>query len=202
MLRRTLIVGSVLSAAAFIGGAGALHNEVSAPSAAGTWAVDPVHSSMVFRIKHMNTAYFYGQFNELDGTVNLNDEKPEASTMELSLKIDSVETHNPKRNRDIKSPDFFDVAKFPTATFRSTSWKKSSDNSYDVAGDLTIRGVTKPISIKLEKTGAGKGAMGNDIVGFETTFTLNRNDFGMTYMPDGLGNEVKIMIGLEAGAKK
>jgi polyisoprenoid-binding protein YceI len=200
MMRRALVVGGVvglISAAGFLGG-------MSAPSAApamapGTWNVDPVHSSMVFRIKHLNTAYFYGTFNEVTGTINFDEAKPDASSMELSVKIDSAETHNSGRNNHIKGKDFFNAEKYPTATFKSTSWKGSGD-SFDVTGDLTLHGVTKRLTIKLEKTGAGKGQKG-PIMGFETTFTIKRSDFAITFMPDGLGDEVKVMAGLEAGGK-
>jgi polyisoprenoid-binding protein YceI len=156
---------------------------------------------VVFRIKHLNTAYFYGHFNEMTGTVNFEDAKPEASSMDLSIKIDSVDTHNPNRNNHLKSASFFNAEQFPTATFKSTSWKKSGDNAFDVTGDMTIHGQTKPLTIKLEKTGQGKGQQG-EIVGFETAFTLKRSDFGITYMPDGLSDEVKMMVSIEAKGGK
>ena len=117
MICRTLILGTVLSAAALLSGAGALRSEAPA----GTWNVDPVHSSMIFRVKHMNTSYFYGNFNEVTGSITMDDAKPEASSMDLSVKIESLETHNSKRNGHLKSPDFFDAAKYPTATFKSTA---------------------------------------------------------------------------------
>jgi polyisoprenoid-binding protein YceI len=171
--------------------------KVEAPAAAeGSWSVDPVHSSMVFRIKHMNTGYFYGTFNDITGTINFDEAKPEASSIEITVKTDSIETHNQKRNSDVKGKDMFNVAEFPTATFKSKSWKGSGD-SFDVTGDMTMHGVTKPLTIKLEKTGHAKGQRG-EMIGFETTFTFKRSDFGMTFMPDGLSDEVKILSGLEA----
>jgi polyisoprenoid-binding protein YceI len=163
--------------------------------------VDPVHSSTVFRIKHLNTAPFYGTFNELTGSITFDPAKPEAASMDLTVKIDSVETHNPRRNSDVKGASFFNAAEFPTATFKSTSWKKASENAFDVAGDLTIRGVTKPVTVKFEKTGeAEKGPMGAPVIGFAADFSIKRSDYGMTYMPDGLSDEVKLMVGIEAKA--
>lgn len=201
MMRRALVVGGVLAlvgAAGFVGGMGAPRAET--PAAPGAWGVDPVHSSMVFRIKHMNTAYFYGTFNNVTGTINFDEAKPEASSLDLTVQIESVETHAEPRNKHLKSKDFFNAAEYPTATFKSTSWK-GSGNSFDVTGDMTLHGVTKPVTIKLEKTGQGKGQRG-EIVGFESNFTIKRSDFGITFMPDGLGDEVKVMVGLEADAKK
>jgi len=201
MMRRALVLGGVLGlvgAAGLLGGMSAPRAEV--PAAAGAWSVDPTHSSMVFRIKHLNTAFFYGTFNKVTGTVNFDEAKPEASSLELAVQVDSLESHADGRNTHLKSKDFFNVAEFPTATFKSTSWK-GSGTSFDVTGDMTLHGVTKPLTIKLEKTGQGKGQRG-EIIGFESVFTIKRSDFGITFMPDGLGDEVKLMVGLEAGAKK
>jgi polyisoprenoid-binding protein YceI len=201
MMRRALVLSGVLGlvgAAGLLGGMSAPRAE--APAAAGAWSVDPTHSSMVFRIKHLNTAFFYGTFNKVTGTINFDEAKPEASSLELTVQVDSLESHADGRNTHLKSKDFFNVAEFPTATFKSTSWK-GSGTSFDVTGDMTLHGVTKPLTIKLEKTGEGKGQRG-PIIGFESTFTIKRSDFGITFMPDGLGDEVKLMVGLEAGAKK
>ena len=166
--------------------------------AANSYSIDPVHSSVAFRIKHFNIAPFYGQFDDISGSLSFDEADPTKSTLEVSIKVDSVNTHNDKRNGHLKSPDFFNAAKFPTMTFSSKSFAKASENAYDVAGDLTIHGVTKPITVKLEKTGAGK-MQGQDKIGFASDFTVKRSDFGITFMPDGLGDEVKIMLGLEAG---
>jgi polyisoprenoid-binding protein YceI len=201
MMRRALVVAGLVGmvgAAGLLGGMRAPSSEVL--PAAGSWNVDAVHSSVVFRIKHMNTSYFYGHFNELTGTVAYDDAKPDAGSMDLSIKIESVDTHNQNRNNHLKSASFFNAAEFPNATFKSTSWKKSGDNAFDVTGDMNIHGQTKPVTIKLEKTGQGKGQQG-EIIGFETTFTIKRSDFGITYMPDGLSDEVKLMVSIEAKGK-
>src|SRR4051812_25481033 len=105
MHRALIICGVVglLGAAGFVGGMSA-PSTVEAPAAPSAWSVDPVHSSMVFRIKHLNTAYFYGQFNEVTGTVNFDEAKPEASSLDLTVKVDSVDTHADGRNKHLKSP--------------------------------------------------------------------------------------------------
>lgn len=173
---------------------------MGAPAAAATpYSIDPVHSSVIFRVKHMNTSQFYGRFNEIHGTIDFDEGSPGASHLDAEIKTDTLDTHASKRDAHLKSADFFNVATFPTATFKSKSWTKSGD-AFDVAGDLTIHGVTKPVTAKLEKTGAGKG-QGGAIIGFETTFNIKRSDFGIAYMPDGLGDDVRITIALEAGAK-
>jgi polyisoprenoid-binding protein YceI len=170
------------------------------PAAPGTYSIDPVHSSVAFRIKHMNIAPFYGQFDEMTGSVNFDAADPTKSSIETSIKVESVNTHNGKRNDHLKSPDFFNAAKFPTMEFKSKSFAKSGENAFDVAGDLTIHGVTKPVTIKLEKTGEGKTQMGERI-GFGAEFTVKRSDYGITFMPDGLGDEVKVALGIEAVKK-
>src|SRR5690348_4706481 len=103
MMRRALILTGVLGlvgAAGVLGGLSA-PRETAAGAAPGAWTVDPVHSSMVFRIKHMKTAYFYGTFNDVSGTINFDDAKPEGSSLEITVKTDSIETHNQKRNSDV-----------------------------------------------------------------------------------------------------
>ncbi len=168
-----------------------------APAAADSYAIDPVHSSVAFRVKHMNIAPFYGMFDEMTGSVSFDAADPGKDSIDASIKVDSVHTHNGKRNDHLKSPDFFNAAKFPTMTFKSKSFSKSSENAFDVKGDLTIHGVTKEVTIKLEKTGEGKTQMG-ERVGFGTEFKIKRSDYGITFMPDGLGDEVTIAVGVEA----
>jgi polyisoprenoid-binding protein YceI len=206
MMRRALVVGGVvglISAAGFLGGLSAPSTpSVEAPSmAAGSFNVDPVHSSVVFRIKHMNTAYFYGQFTDLSGTIAFDEAKPDASSMDLTLKMDSVDTHAKGRDDHLKSATFFNAAEIPTATFKSTAWKSAGENAFDVTGDLTLHGVKKSITVKVEKTGSGKGQKGEDLVGFETSFTVKRSDYGMTQMVGPIGDEVKLMISIEAKTK-
>jgi len=147
----------------------------------------------------MNIAPFYGTFDDMTGSLSFDAADPSKSTLEASIKVDSVHTHNDKRNGHLKSPDFFNAAKFPTMTFKSKSFAKSGENMFDVKGDLTIHGVTKEITVKLEKTGSGSVPQMGERIGFGTEFTLKRSDYGITFMPDGLGDEVKVAIGIEAG---
>lgn len=168
-----------------------------APAPKGTeWTIDPVHSSNSFRVKHFNTAYFYGRFDEMTGTVTTGDTG--LAAMDVTIKVGSVSTRNARRDGHLKSPDFFNAEKFPTATFRSTKVAKAADDEFEVSGDLTIHGVTRAVTVRVRKTGEGKG-QGGPIIGFETRFDLKRSDFGMTYMPDGIGDDVNVAVSIEAG---
>jgi len=165
-----------------------------------TYGVDPVHSSAVFRIKHMGATYLYGRINGPEGTVVYDAAKPEASSFDVTLKADNIDTGNKMRDGDLKGPNYFNAKEFSTLTFKSTSVKKADATHLDVTGDLTIHGVTKSVTVSIEHTGDGKNMKGTTVSGFETTFTINRSDFGMKEM-QGVGNEVKIMVALEGDKK-
>jgi len=163
-----------------------------------TFKVDPVHSAVVFRIHHFNAGMFWGRFNAPTGTVNWSSEDPTKSTFEITIPAKNLDTGNAKRDSDLSGPDFFNSKQYSDITFKSTSVKKTGDNTYEVMGDLTMKGVTKPVTASIEQTGTGKGMRGETRAGFEATFTINRNDFGVSGLPNGLGNDVKIIAGLEA----
>lgn len=207
MKRRNTVIGLLVA----LGGAGLVAvgsgmgqpatQKPAAPAPAAkdsTWTVDPVHSSIAFRIKHFNTAYFYGRFNEMTGS--LTKDENGLSGMELTIKIASVDTNNTKRDGHLKQADFFNAEKYPTATFKSTKVMKKQGVTSEITGDLTIRGVTKSVTVSADMTGQGKGP-GGEIVGFEILFDLKRSDFGMNYMLDGLSDEVKMAVSIEAGKK-
>lgn len=174
----------------------------AASLSAETYTIDPVHSSVSFSLRHL-VSKFTSSFTKVTGTINYDAAKPEASSVEATVDIGSVATNNEKRDSHLKSPDFFDVAKFPSATFKSTSWKKTGDNTFDVAGDLTIHGVTKPVVLKTTLTGEGPGMGGATLTGWEATTTIKRSDFGVggdTFVK-ALGDDVTINVGIEAGHK-
>ena len=175
---------------------------LSAPAlAADEFQVDSVHSSMVFRLKHVSATNFYGRFNNITGSFTLDDD-PSKCSFQIQIKTDSVDTAQKKRDDHLKSPDFFNAAQFPTISFKSTQVKKSGDDSYDVTGDLSLHGETKSVAAKVTRTGSGKN-FGKAIVGVEAELTIKRTDFGVgkTFGPEVLGDDVQIKIGLE-GAKK
>lgn len=165
-----------------------------------TYKIDPVHSSVGFSLRHI-VSKFSASFTQVDGTVTFDEAAPEKSSVEATVAIGSVNTANEKREGHLKSPDFFDAANFPTASFKSTSWKKTGENTFDVAGDLTIRGTTKPVVLQVTLLGTGPGMGGTTVSGWEATTKINRNDFGVSYGPKVLGDEVTLNIAIEASYK-
>jgi polyisoprenoid-binding protein YceI len=172
---------------------------LSAPPAADTYQVDPVHSSMVFRVKHANVTNFYGRFNNITGSFTL-DNDPAKCSFNVQIKTDSVDTGNQMRDQHLKNADFFNAVQFPTISFKSTQVKKSGDDTLDVTGDLDLHGVKKSVTAKVTTTGTGS-MRGKQIAGADAVLTIKRSDFGMTFALDMLGDEVQIMMGLE-GAKQ
>lgn len=167
------------------------------PETTGTYDVDAVHSSVVFRIKHLNAAYFYGRFNEIAGTFVLDDADPARGSFDVQVKVASVDTANADRDKHLKSPDFFDAEQFPLITFKSRSVKKAGETTLEVAGDLTLHGVTRPLTVKIERTGSGTGMRGEFRGGWETVFEIKRSDFGMTKLIGPVGDEVRLIVSVE-----
>jgi len=162
-----------------------------------TYEVDPVHSAAIFRIKHLGIAYVYGRFNDLSGTLKIDDEAPANSAVEIYAKTKSVDTFNSQRDDHLRSSDFFDAKKFPIISFKSKSFTKTDKDMYEVTGDLTIHGVTRTLTVEVQRTGSGKDPWGGYRTGFETIFTIKRSDFGMNFMMGGVGDEVRIILSIE-----
>jgi len=174
----------------------------SARAAVETYVADPAHSSINFTIRHIFTD-IPGQFSKYTATVTVDRDNLENSSAEASIDIGSISTAQPKRDSDLQTPKFFDGLKFPTMTFKSKSWKKTGADTYDVTGDLTIKGVTKEIVLKVTSLGFGPGMRpGSMVSGWKATTTLHRDDFGVSAYPKVLGADVDVTINLEAGLKK
>jgi polyisoprenoid-binding protein YceI len=169
-------------------------------NAADTFKIDPVHTFVLFGVQHLAIANTYGRFNDVSGTVVFDRENPSKSSIELTVQVESLDTHNSTRERSLMSPDFFDVKQFPTMTFKSTKVEGNGD-MLKVSGDLTIRGVTRPVTVDFKKGGEGKGVFGEWRGGGETRFTIKRSDFGMNFELGEVGDEVTIILSLE-GVKK
>lgn len=167
-----------------------------------TWKIDPVHSNVLFRIKHLGVGYVFGEFNKKGGTIEFDPKNPASASIDLVIDTESVDTNVDKRDNHLRSPDFFEVKQFPKATFKSKKWVKRSEDRFDVTGDLTVHGVTKTITVPVELVGMGKDGQGTERVGFMTTFSVDRRDFGINYMPDGLSNRVKLIFTTEAVKQK
>lgn len=168
---------------------------VAAQAPAATYKGDPAHSTILFKAKHMNTGYVFGRFNNFTAQVNYDEASPESLSVESTVQVDSIDTGIDKRDGHLKGPDFFSAKEFPTITFKSKSAKSAGDDKFEVAGDLTLHGVTKPVTIVLEKTGAST-KMG-ERVGWLSTFTVKRSDFGMTFMPEGVSDEIELTVSME-----
>ncbi|MBL8862787.1 MAG: YceI family protein [Planctomycetes bacterium] len=171
------------------------------PAKAVTYHVDPVHSAILFSTMHMNTARAYGRFNEFSGQFTLDTEKPEASKVAIAIKMESVDTANTGRDDHLRGPDFFDVKEFPSATFTSTKVERKGDKAWHVTGTLNLHGVKKEVVIPMEQTGEGKGRNGEVLIGFHGTFAIQRSDFGIKYGLGMLGDEVTLILSVEAAAK-
>jgi polyisoprenoid-binding protein YceI len=165
--------------------------------AADTYKADAVHSSIVFKAKHMNTSYFWGRFNNISGSFALDEQDASQSSLKFQVKTASIDTGNGARDQHLKGPDFFNATQFPTISFTSKSVTAAGNDTYEVTGDLTLHGVTKPVTVKVTKTGAGKGPQGGAIAGIEATFTIKQSDFGMTKMLAAIGDEVFVDVTVE-----
>jgi polyisoprenoid-binding protein YceI len=165
-------------------------------AATGKYKVDPVHSSNVFCIKHVNVTNFYGRFNEMSGTFALDDADPAKDAFEVTIQTGSVDTRVGARDTHLKSAEFFDAEKFPEMKFKSTAVKRQGGDTLSVTGDFTLRGVTKSITVPITLTGTTPGMKGQFLAGCEATFLIKRSDYGVG-KPPGLGDEVKIIVSLE-----
>jgi polyisoprenoid-binding protein YceI len=163
--------------------------------AADTFKIDPVHSSVVFSVMYLGVSNFYGRFNDVSGTVVLDKADPSKSSVELTIPVESVDTHNEKRDQVLRSPDFFNAKQFPVMAFKSKQVESSGD-TYKVTGDFTLHGVTKPLTLEIKKGGEGKGMEGEIRGGGETHFTIKRSDYGMNFMQGPLGDEINIVVSL------
>jgi polyisoprenoid-binding protein YceI len=165
-----------------------------------TFKIDPVHSSVIFSIKHNGITEFYGGFKQISGTVMFDSADPSKSSVDLTVPVESVDTRNEKRDQHLKSPDFFNAGQFPTITFKSNKVEAAGD-IYKVSGDLTLHGVTRPVTAEFKKGAESKGQKGEVKGGGEARFTIKRSDFDMKFMVGPLADEVNIIASLE-GAKQ
>lgn len=163
--------------------------------------IDPAHTGAVFNITHLGASTVHGRFNDISGAFSI-DADPAKNTLKLVIKADTIDTNNKKRDDHLRSPDFFNVKQFPTLEFTSSSWKKTGDKTFDVSGKLTIHGVTKEITVPVTKVGEGADPWGGFRMGFDATFTIKRADYGINFMPDGLGADVPITVSVEGIKKK
>lgn len=189
---------AVLTTILVLGSAAGAHAQSS------TWKIDPAHSAANFTVRHMGISNVHGRFGGVAGEITIDPADFTKSFVKATIDTTTVDTGVPPRDTDLKSDHFFDVAKYPTMTFVSKSVTKSGDG-YEVSGDLTVHGVTRPVVLSLESP-SGEVAMGKQTRrGFDATTTIHRKDFGLTY-GEGLtkagdamiGDDVKVTLEVEA----
>ena len=167
--------------------------------AADEYVIDAMHAGGHFKISHLGLSWIHGRFNDFSGSFTL-DPDPAKCSFSLTIKAESIDTANPKRDQHLRSPDFFNVKQFPAITFQTTAVKAVTDG-YEVTGDLTLHGVTRPITFSLLGGRKAEFPKGVQRTGFSTELVLKRADFGFDKFAEALGNDVYISISFE-GIKK
>jgi polyisoprenoid-binding protein YceI len=170
----------------------------AAAISAGSWTIDPVHSAVLFKVAHMGVGYTWGQFREFAGRVVLDAADAAKNKVEITIQAGSVFSNSEQRDEHLRGPDFLNAVQFPTLSFASTAVARRADGGYDVAGNITIRGTSKPLQFVAWPVGEGDDPMGKRRAGFEASFTVDRLAFGVSYMPEGLGKDVTVVVSAEA----
>ncbi|MFY0482941.1 YceI family protein [Flavobacterium sp. PLA-1-15] len=167
------------------------------------WSIDPTHSEIGFKVKHMMFTNVSGSFQKFDATIETEDDNFENAKIEFTGDVDSITTGNADRDKHLLSPDFFDAEKHPKLTFSASSFKKLNEEEYELKGDLTLNGVTKPVKLDVEFGGLAKDPWGNLKAGMSITGKINRKDWGLNWnsaLEAGgvlVGEEVKLNIELQ-----
>lgn len=175
-------------------------------SAVEKYSIDPVHSTVGFKVKHL-FSFVTGRFDDVAGTITVDPAMPENSSVEVVIQTKSINTANEKRDTHLRSADFFDVEKFPKMTFKSKKVVRTGEKTADVIGDLSLHGVTKEVTLKTTFLGKGKGMTGDLQTGWKAATTINRSDYGLTWskLIEGVqvvGDEIEIELHIEAPAAK
>ena len=167
-----------------------------------TWKVDPIHSHAEFAVRHLMISTVKGRFGVVNGTVALDEGDVTKSAVDVTIDVNSIDTHEAQRDAQLKSPDFFDVEKFPAITFKSTRITGDA-SAFKVIGDLTIHGVTREVTLEAASEGRGKDPWGGERAGFSAHAKIKRSDFGLTWnqlLEAGgfaVGDDVKIALDVE-----
>lgn len=167
------------------------------------WVIDPLHSEVHFKVKHLVISTVTGAFNKFEGGAVTNGEGFENAAINFNIDVNSIHTNQEARDGHLKSADFFDTANYPAITFKSTSFTKVKGDVYRLAGELTMKGVTKPVEVEAEFGGSEKDAYGNVKYGFEVTGKINRKEFGLTYNALtetgglALGEDIKLVANIQ-----
>ncbi len=157
------------------------------------WAIDPMHSEVQFKVKHLVISTVTGSFQNFEGTVETEGDDFNNAKINFSLDVNSINTNQEQRDGHLKSADFFDAEQYPHIIFESTSVTKDGDGNYKLAGNFTIKGVTRPVTLEVEHGGIATDFYGNTKAGFEITGKINRKEFGLTW--DGVTEAGSIVVG-------
>jgi polyisoprenoid-binding protein YceI len=164
---------------------------------ADNYKIDPVHSTILFKAGHFGVGNIYGRFDSFSGDFVFDPNDPTKDSVKVEITTDSIDSNSAARDKDLKGPDFLRTKQFPTATFKSTAVKKVDDKNYEITGDFTLRGITKPVTLALEVIGSGKGPKGEVRLGTESTVTLKRSDFDVKAYLSAIPDEVQLRIAVE-----
>jgi len=163
-----------------------------------TWQIDPMHSVVQFSVRHLGISTVRGQFEKLSGSVTYDPAAPDKASISATIDANSINTRVEMRDNDLRSPNFLDVTKYPTITFKSKRIDPSGSGKLQLVGDLTIRGVTKEVTLDVDgPTPPIKDPMGNSRMGASASTKINRHDFGVNGAPSMVGDEVVITLDLE-----
>lgn len=179
----------------------ALASVIPARAAVETYNIDPVHTWVGFSIAHFFTKV-PGYFSKVKGTIVVDRDHLENSTVEAVIEVASITTNTKMRDDDLRSTNFFAAADFPAMTFKSEKWQSTGGNTYAVTGILTMKNVAKEVVLKVTSTGFGPGMKGAAISGWEAAVTLDRRDFNITADQGAIGNQVDVLINIEADLRK
>lgn len=197
MFRKTLLAAALIATSAI----------PAIPARADVYTIDKGHSDVSFQVRHLVTQV-RGNFNDYQGTINLDPANLEKSSVDFKIKADSIDTNLPDRDKHLKGEEFFYTEKYPEIAFKSKSIKKADKDTYNVTGTLTMRGVSKEVILPVTFLGTVKDPWGNEKAGFATDLTINRKDYGINWnaaLDNGgvvLSDDVKISINLETQKKK
>jgi polyisoprenoid-binding protein YceI len=161
------------------------------------YVIDPAHSGVTFRISHLGLSWVHGRFDSFTGGFSLDSSDPSKASFTLNIKSESVDTNNPGRDNHLRSPDFFNAKQFPAISFASTA-VKAIDGGYEVTGDLTMHGATKPITFSLKGGGSAEFPRGVKRTGYSTDLVLKRSEFKVGPPMPALGDDVHVSISFEA----
>ncbi len=175
--------------------ADAYHIQTGNP--AGNYQIDPVHSMVTFTVGHLGVSELVGRFDTISGSFSLDSANSDQARVSVQIPIDSLDTNFAQRNKDLLGPDYFNATQFPTMSFTSTKVQWQSRNAGQLTGNLTLHGVTRPVTFNIRRIGAGPDPWGGYRSGYVATTTIKRSDFGMNYMLNGISDSILVQLNIE-----